>query len=581
MGPLKLIAYHDAFRAKPPEGTTRVLPTTVGIMLHDGNQYQKKGTYMTELPTNWTKTDDSFIENAIRRGASRRELLQIMLAGGVALSAGTLLLSNADRALADTPVKGGALRVAGWSSSTADTLDPAKASATTDYVRLSIFYNRLVNLDEGGNPVMELAESVETKDAKVWTIALRKGVTFHSGKTLTADDVVFSLKRHLDPTVGSKVAKVAAQMKVIKAVDSNTVQIELENANADLPSILTLHHFAIVADGTTDFSAGNGTGAFTKEVFEPGLRSVGLKNKNYWRSTGPNVDSVEFFAIVDDNARVNALLSGDIQIAGQISPRSKRLIDNNKGFGMVEVSAGNYTNLNIRLDMSPGDKKDFVDGMKYLVNREQIIKAAYRGFAQIGNDQPISQASRFHDAELKPKAFDPEKAKFLINKSGLLGQTIPVIASEAASGSIDIAMIIQASAAQIGLKLDVQRVASDGYWNNYWLKSPVHFGNIDARPTPDVHFSLFYASNASWNESRYKSERFDSMLAEARGLLDDAKRREIYNEMQVMVSDEAGTIIPAYNSSVDAMTEKVKGYGKSPFGALMGGAFAERVWLSA
>ena len=82
-----------------------------------------------------------------------------------------------------------------------------------------------------------------------------------------------------------------------------------------------------------------------------------------------------------------------------------------------------------------------------------------------------------------------------------------------------------------------------------------------------------------WNESQYKSEKFDRMLIEARGSLDQAKRREIYNEMQVMVSEEAGTIIPAYLSNVDAVSSKVKGLESNPLGGMMGYSFPEYIWL--
>ncbi|TIP32042.1 MAG: ABC transporter substrate-binding protein, partial [Mesorhizobium sp.] len=202
------------------------------------------------------------------------------------------------------------------------------------------------------------------------------------------------------------------------------------------------------------------------------------------------------------------------------------LLQSQQGFELSKTTSGNYTDLNIRLDMDPGSKADFVTGMKYLVNREQIVKSALRGLGEIGNDQPVSPANIFHNADLKPKAFDPDKAKFHFKKAGLLGQSIPVVASDAATSSIDMAVIIQAAGAEIGMKLDVQRVPSDGYWDNYWLKAPVHFGNINPRPTPDILFSLLYASNAPWNESQYKSEKFYKLLVEARGLLDQAKRKE-------------------------------------------------------
>jgi peptide/nickel transport system substrate-binding protein len=537
--------------------------------------------HMTDKLTNWTTADDAMVEQAIRRGATRRDLLQMMLAGGVAASMGGLILGRAGSAVAATPVRGGSLRAAGWSSSTADTLDPAKASLSTDYVRCCAFYNRLTYLDKSGVPQMELAETIDTKDAKVWIVKLRKGVTFHNGKTLSSADVVYSMNRHLDKATGSKVNSIAKQMTEIKAVDDLTVQITLANPNADLPTILAMHHFMIIADGTTDFTKANGTGAFTCEVFEPGARSVGLRNANYFKSGGAHLDSFEFFGIPDDSARVNALLSGDIQLAAAINPRSIRLVESQPGVVLSKTTAGNYTNLNMRLDMTPGDKAGFIEGVKHLLNREQIQKSALRGLAEVANDQPVSPASIYHNKDLKPKAFDPEKAKALFQKAGLIGQSIPVVASEAAGSSIDMAMILQQAGTEIGMKFDVQRVPSDGYWSNYWLKAPMHFGNINPRPTPDILFSLLYASDAPWNESQFKSPKFDSMLIEARGILDVAKRKEIYDEMQVMVSEQAGTAIPVYLSNVDAISNKLKGLEANPLGGMMGYSFAEYVWLEA
>lgn len=536
---------------------------------------------MTKTPTNWTGRDDAMVEHMIRRGASRRELLKMLMSSGVAAAAGGSLLMRAGAAVAATPVSGGSLKAAGWSSSTADTLDPAKASLSTDYVRCCAFYNRLTFLDEAGQVQMELADSVSSDDAQTWEVKLKSGVTFHDGKTLSADDVVYSLKRHLDEAVGSKVNSIAKQMTEISKVDDLTVKIVLSAPNADLPTILALHHFMIIADGTTDFSKANGTGSFICEVFEPGVRSVGVKNPNYFKAEGPYLDSFEFFAIPDNNARVNALLSGDIQLAAAVNPRSMRMLEGQEQVVTSVTTAGNYTNLNIRLDLEPGAKADFVEGMKYLVNREMIQKSVLRGFAEIGNDQPVSAASRYHNPNLAPRAFDPEKAKYHFEKAGLLGTEIPIVTSDAASSGVDMATVVQQAGSEIGMNLKVDRVPSDGYWSNYWLKAPIHFGNINPRPTPDILFSLLYASDAPWNESQYKSEKFDSMMVEARGALDEEKRTAIYWDMQEMIANEAGTIIPAYISNVDAISSKLGGLKANPLGGMMGYAFAEYVWLNA
>ncbi len=534
-----------------------------------------------KLPMNWGRRDDAMVEKALRGGASRRDLLKMFMAGGIGMTASSSLLLRASAAMAETPKTGGHLRAAGWSSSTADTLDPAKASLSTDYVRICQFYNRLTFLDQHGDVQMELADTIESADAKVWTITLKKDVTFHNGKTLDATDVVYSMKRHLDPAVASKVNAIAKQMEAIEAVDPLTVKITLAAANADLPVILSLHHFMIVADGTTDFAKANGTGAFLCEVFEPGVRSVGLKNPNYFKPQGPYLDSFEFIAIADDNARVNALMAGDIQFSASLKPRAVRLLDGQSGIDTLVTNSGNYTDLNIRLDLDPGTKAGFVEGMKYLINREQIQKSVLRGLADIANDQPVPPSSKYFNAENKAREFDPERAKSLFEKAGLLGVEIPVVTSDAPTAAVDMAMVIQQAGADIGMKLKLDRVPSDGYWSNYWLKSPIHFGNINPRPTPDILFSLLYATNAAWNESQYKSEKFDGMLNEARGLLDEAKRKEIYGEMQTMISNEAGTCIPVWMSNVDAKSTKVKGLQPNPLGGMMGYAFAEYIWLDA
>lgn len=536
---------------------------------------------MTSDVTNWTRRDDASVERAIRGGASRRDLLQMLLAGGVGLAASGSLIARASAAATDAPVKGGHFKAAGWSTSTADTLDPAHASLSTDYVRCCSLYNRLTYLPESGDVEMELADSIESADATVWTVKLKKGVTFHDGKTLSAADVVFSLRRHLDPAIGSKVNAIAKQIVAVDAVDALTAKITLQAPNGDLPTILAMHHFMIVPDGATDFSKGVGTGPFKLQTFEPGVRSVMTRNENYFKAGKPYLDSFEYIAISDDSARVNALLSGDIQLAASVNPQAARLADRTPGFTTLANTSGNYTNLNMRLDMAPGEKADFVEAVKCVLNREQIIKVALRGQGILGNDQPIPPMSRYHNADLKPRAYDPEKAKALFKKSGFYGQTVPIIASDAATSSIDIATLVQQSAAAIGMKFDIQRVPSDGYWSNYWLKAPIHFGNINPRPTPDIMFSLLYRSNAPWNESHFSSEKFDKMADAARAELDFAKRKAIYDEMQVIVSNQAGTAIPAYLSDVDAFSAKLKGMRTNPLGGQMGYALAERVWLVA
>jgi peptide/nickel transport system substrate-binding protein len=519
---------------------------------------------------------------AVRRGATRREMLGLLAAVGITASLGGTLIGSATSAHAQTPKKGGKIRVAGFGSSTADTLDPAKQSYSTDYCRCTMFYNGLTELDERLNPKLALAESIEHDKATVWTIKLRKGVQFHDGKELTAEDVVFSLKRHHDPATASKAKALADQMKEIVATGTHEVKITLGGPNADFPVVLGTYHFLIAQAGTTDFTKGIGTGPYKCKEFTPGVRSIAVRNENYWKQgSGPYLDEIEFFGIPDVGARVNALLAGDVHFIGNVNPSSAKLILGNKGFSIMETKSGNYTDLVMRGDSAPGNNADFVLGMKHLFNRDLIKRNVFQGYAEVANDQPVPPLNRYHAADIPQRKYDPEKAKFHLNKAGVLGSPLPVVTSPAATASVEMGLLLQQAAQGVGLKIELKQVPADGYWSNYWMKVPVGYGNINPRPTADILFSLFFQSSAAWNESAWKNEKFDQLLVAARAETDEAKRKQMYTDMQVLIHESSGIGIPVFISGLDAHTEKLKGLKPMGTGSMMGYAFAEHVWLDA
>ena len=185
-----------------------------------------------------------------------------------------------------------------------------------------MFYNGLTSLDGSLTPQPSLAEEFTTKDAKTWVFKLRKGVTFHDGKPLTPADVVFSIMRHKDPATASKAKVLADQIEEVNATGPNEVTFRLTSPNADLPVILGTYHFHIVKEGTTDFNAGIGTGPYKLKEFKPGVRSIAVRNENYWKPNRPYLDEIEFVGISDESARVNALLAGELDLISAVNPRS-------------------------------------------------------------------------------------------------------------------------------------------------------------------------------------------------------------------------------------------------------------------
>ncbi len=479
------------------------------------------------------------------------------------------------------PRIGGRIRVASTSSSTADTLDPAKGSMSTDYVRHYMLYSGLTELDRDLNPRPALAEMIVSDDQTVWQVKLRQGVQFHDGKNLDASDVVFALLRHKDPGIGSKMLEIAKQFKEVRATGPLGLRIELTGPNADLPAILAQSHFLIVPQGQTSFATANGTGPFRLVEFQPGIRTIVRRNPNFWKSGKPYLEEIELIGIPDEMSRVNALLSGDVQIINAVNPRSARRIREEPGYDLLETRSGLYTNLIMRQDYHPTSSPDFTAAIKYLLDRPLINRALFRNYGTIANDHPIPPFHPYYREDLPQTSLDLDRAKWHVQRGGLFGMRLPIYAAPVAEGSVEMASVLQEYAARVGLNLAVNRMTSDGYWSTHWMKHPLSFGNTNPRPTADMIFSLFYKSDAVWNETGWRNPRFDGLLLEARAEPDPSRRKQLYGEMQGLVREHCGNAIPVFMSVLDGYDQRLKGLYPVPLGGFMGYTFAEHVWWDA
>ncbi|MEQ4619026.1 MAG: ABC transporter substrate-binding protein [Corticimicrobacter sp.] len=515
-----------------------------------------------------------------KSGWSRRDILRLSMATGLSMSAAGLLLYGGP-ALAEAPRRGGRLRVAASNSSVADTLDPAKGTNSGDYMRQFMFYSGLTELDDQMHAQPALAESFESPDGRVWHLKLRQGVVFHDGKPFTADDVVYSLLRHKDPATASKAKSLADQFETVVAEGPHDVRIELVSPNVDLPALLGTSHFLIIADGTTDFALANGTGPYRSKSFTPGGSVVGVRNENFWKNGKPYLDEIELIGLTDQAARVNGLLAGDLHMVTTVGPRDIERLRAGGRHEVLETRSGLYTNLILRQDADVVRDPDFVMAMKYLQNRERVRDAILRGYGTLANDHPVPDWHPYYMKDLPQRAYDPDRARFHVERGKLQGKGGDLVCTPNVEGSVDGAQLLQQSARTVGLQLNVRRVPYDGYWSNHWMKHPMSYGSINPRPTLDALFSQFYKSDSPWNESGWQNTQFDELLVQARAELDEGKRKQMYGDMQVLISEQCSVLIPVFISFLDAYDKRVKGLTPNPAGMLMGYRFAEDVWLDA
>lgn len=515
---------------------------------------------------------------------TRREFLARVSALGLTAALSPALLTAF--AHAATPKKGGRLRVGCTGGNTTDSLDPVTMASTMPVFINFQIRNCLVEIDHKGNAIPELAESWEsTPDAAKWIFKLRRDVEFHNGKTLDAEDVIFSINYHRGPDSKSPSKSVLSPIKDLKADGKYTVVFTLEGGNADFPYIISDYHLIIFPAGTrgAEFERGNGTGGYILVDHEPGVRALTRLNPNYWKKGRAHFDEVETLSIEDVNARTNALKTGQIDVLDQCELKTVHLLEKSPGIQVVRAASPLHYSIPMRIDMAPFDDEKVRLALKLAVDREQMLKIILRGYGTLGNDHPIGPTYPFHatESDFPQRNYDPEKARDLMKKAGQLGHTFKLYAADAAfAGAVDAALLYKESAAKAGITIDVVRTASDGYWTDVWMKQPWCMCYWAGRVTPDMMFSTAYGANSSWNDTFWKHERFNKLLVEARSELDRKKRHTMYVEMQSIVSDEGGVVIPMFADIVEATTKKLKYTNFAGNLELDGQRLSERWWFA-
>lgn len=527
------------------------------------------------------------IEEIIRQiesgDISRRSFVKKLLAFGLSLPAINLLLAaKGPGALAATPKKGGSIRAAFLMASAAEGLDPAKFKKPLDYTRGYQLYNNLVSITPKLLPEPELAESWEPNaDASEWVFNLRKGVKFHNGKAFTAKDVIYTLSRVKDPKTGSPGKPYLDSVVEMKADGDHTLRIKLDEPSVDFPMIMAEYRMLIVAEGHTDFDKPNGTGPFTLKEFKPGMHMIAVRNPNYWKNGLPYLDEVETFSIPDPVARTSALMTGEVHLVEDFDQKMYKKVKANPNVTVEIVPAGSHNPLVMITNADEYKDPNVRLALKHLVDREQYIKSAYQGFGIVGNDHPISPVDPMYCDELPIRQYDPDKAKFLLKKAGMENHTFELITSDGlGEGAVNGAVVYKQMAEKAGVNVKVTKAPGDGYWEAVWMKKPFCVSAWLMRPTANMMLSLVYKSDAPWNETFWKRPDFDKLLLEARKTVDFNKRKGLYCEMQKIISDDGGVIVPCFDKFLDGRSARVKGVESNPLGPMGAYRFSEKAWLA-
>jgi peptide/nickel transport system substrate-binding protein len=529
----------------------------------------------------WNWQEDALAEESERSVLTRRDLLRAAAASGAALAAGGPLAEHALGALeaAQQPKRGGRLRVGHVGAGKGETFNPGRGSSFIDASRYFNLYDPLVRMrpDLTSGPGLAL-QWVPNKDSTAWQIKLRPDVTFHNGKSFTADDVIYTMRSMGDPKHVGYASVAGIRLGELKKDGNLGVRVPLKSPNARLYDNFNVQNSVVIPVGLKNFSKPIGTGPFSFQSFTPGQRSLCARNPDYWENGKPYVDEWEDISIDDNTARLNALLAGEIDMLSQLDPRQGRAQLSRKQIQVLNAPSPTVQVFLMATDIAPFDDRRVRQAFRLIANRQALIDGALSGFATPGNDLAGRGLPYWLDRPVR-KA-DPERARSLLRAAGHEDLTVTLHTSTIVPGFTEAATLFAQQAKAAGVTVNVKREPANAYFDTSLLYTKLDFAQSFWTVTAlGQWYPQSLLSTAVWNETHWRNKAYDKLIQSAIGAPNNAVARRRWREVQLQQYRDGGYIVWANVNLVDGVGKNVKGMKPSSFFNLGGWNYRD-CWLT-
>lgn len=521
-----------------------------------------------------------------RLGRSRRRGVRVrrtLMSGALIVGMGAALGACSGTAapgegfeLTGPPQDGGTLRVGFVGGGAADTLDGAVATNLGDIARAINMYDSLMYRDDNYELQPALATSIEPNaDATVWTAELRDDVKFSDGRDMTADDVVASIERIIDPEDPKSGAAGLTHLEEVVAVDQHTVEFYLSSPDSALDDGLGQYSMTIVPE---DFDPENpvGTGPFMLESFVPAQSTVLTANPHYWGDEGPYLDTIELLNFNDTDALVNALLSNQVDAVAQIPAALSEVIATDERMNILDSETGMWLPFTMRTDVEPFDDERVRQAFRLAIDREEMVEQVLSGHGQVGNDMFAPYDPAYPD--LPQRTQDIDEAKRLLAEAGYPdGIDVELATAPIQAGVVEAAQVYAEQAEEAGIRISINRMDLTTYWGDYleypfsqsfwYTRNFLPQSNSGAMP------------DAPFNETHWTDEEFVSLVEQARGEIDETARTELIQDAQSIMYERGGLIVWGFSNQLDAHQTYVGGLEENATGLPLSGFQLHRVWI--
>jgi peptide/nickel transport system substrate-binding protein len=530
--------------------------------------------HLDELRRQASEIENDLIDELSAGHIGRREFLRHgtvlgMSAPLLLATLGGLAYSVAPRS-ARAATAGGTVRVAQTTPSGA--IDPITVPDSGGVIMLCQTgeYLALSGGDLRLRPV--LAESWKpNKDGSVWTFTLRKGVKFHDGKTMSADDVLATIDRLADPKNSSNALSAFSGVLSkggAKKVDDYTIEFHLDAPNGNFPYYVSSDNYNTIvlpADYAGDFEKNFiGTGPFKLEKYTPKVGASFQRNPDYW---GPKAlpERTEFTFYADIQPQILALQGRLVDVVAQVPVQEGMALLNDPNVSITSLRSSAHTQVHMRTDMAPFTDKRVRRAIALCLDRKKLVNGLFRGRSDIGNDSPFAPVYPSTDTSVGQRDLDIRQAKQLMADAGFADGFKVKLTSEKFIEIPNYCQVIQQAVRAIGVSIDLNIESQDAYYGKAvfgqsdWLDSIIGATDYGHRGVPNVLLAAPLKSDGTWNSAHFKNKEYDGLVAQYVAALDLGSQRAVAGKIERLLLDETPIIFSYFYNFLTATAKNFTG----------------------
>jgi peptide/nickel transport system substrate-binding protein len=425
-----------------------------------------------------------------------------------------------------------------------------------------------------------LAESWSSNSsADVWTFKIRQGVKFHNGKALTADDVVYTYQLQSNPKNTSNALSNFGGVLTpsgVQKVDDFTVAFHLAAPNGNFPYLTSSDNYNMIiipkgynpADWQSSFI---GTGPFVLKSYTAKVGASFTRNEQYWGTKALPAET-QFTFYADQTPEILALSNGSIDVVGQFAlAGAEQLIASGAPYNIIRLKSSAHRELSMRCDQAPFTDARVRQAIALTLDRPAIIKALFKGYADIGNDSPFAPVFPSTNTSVAQRTQNIAKAKSLLSAAGHPNGFTTHLTTEQLGEIPSFAQIVAESAKAIGVTIGLTIESSSAYYgkatfgNSDWLDATMSLVDYGHRSVPNVFLGApLETTNAktgtgSWNAAHFNDPTYNSLVAQYVATADLSTQRTIAGKIETLLLDQTPIIFAYFYNYLTATAKTVTG----------------------